>query len=546
PQTPAPTAAHALAARSRANVVRDGALAQRGERAHRVLASRNQRLARRLARVRDHRLPRHRARAVGTYTRPRLRAENRALRRKLHRLAGTSTGAGGAASPRLQAIAACESGGDPQSIGGGGTFRGKYQFTYGTWASVGGTGDPAAAAEAEQDKRAQMLLERSGSSPWPVCGSRPGGAGARLHCRVVDAAQLRAAFPVCATRAYLNAGTDGPLAAAAVAAARAELDDELASGRFRTHFERRQALRVQLRERYAARLGARPEDVAITSSTSEGVARAVNGLGLRTGDVVVTSEDEHPGLYGPLAAARDQRGAQLRVVPWDELPDAVEADVRLVASSHVNWVDGRVMPDGLAARCGEARVPLLLDGAQGVGAVPVAVEELGCAVYSGSGQKWLCGPDGTGMLWVDPAFRDHVAMTEPGYQSLADPHDPLNGGLHADARRYDGPGLSREDSAFAIAAHDVLDDDGFDAVHERARTLAATLARELAERGHEVCPRGETTLVSWRTNGDSEAVRDRLMGEGIVIRDLPGRGILRASVGAWNDESDLERLLDAL
>jgi Transglycosylase-like domain len=74
------------------------------------------------------------------------------------------------ASPALEAIAACESGGDPHAIGGGGTFRGKYQFDQSTWASVGGTGDPAAAPEAEQDRRAAMLYARSGSTPWPVCG----------------------------------------------------------------------------------------------------------------------------------------------------------------------------------------------------------------------------------------------------------------------------------------------------------------------------------------------------------------------------------------
>ena len=78
---------------------------------------------------------------------------------------------GAGASPALEAIAACESGGDPSAIGGGGAYRGKYQFDYGTWASVGGSGDPAAASEAEQDKRAAILYARSGSAPWPVCGS---------------------------------------------------------------------------------------------------------------------------------------------------------------------------------------------------------------------------------------------------------------------------------------------------------------------------------------------------------------------------------------
>jgi Transglycosylase-like domain len=73
--------------------------------------------------------------------------------------------------PHLQAIAECESGGDPSAIGGGGLYRGKYQFSYSTWASVGGHGDPAAAPEAEQDKRAALLYERSGPGQWPVCGS---------------------------------------------------------------------------------------------------------------------------------------------------------------------------------------------------------------------------------------------------------------------------------------------------------------------------------------------------------------------------------------
>ncbi len=70
----------------------------------------------------------------------------------------------------LQAIAACESGGNPRAIGGGGLYRGKYQFDHATWAGVGGSGDPAAASEAEQDMRAALLYARAGASPWPVCG----------------------------------------------------------------------------------------------------------------------------------------------------------------------------------------------------------------------------------------------------------------------------------------------------------------------------------------------------------------------------------------
>jgi hypothetical protein len=77
---------------------------------------------------------------------------------------------GGVTMGTLEAIGACESGGDPTAVSSDGAYRGKYQFDYGTWESVGGSGDPAAAPEAEQDYRAALLYSESGSSPWPVCG----------------------------------------------------------------------------------------------------------------------------------------------------------------------------------------------------------------------------------------------------------------------------------------------------------------------------------------------------------------------------------------
>ena len=91
--------------------------------------------------------------------------------KEIRRKRAAKQAAAPAASPALEAIAACESGGNPSAIGGGGAFRGKYQFDYGTWASVGGHGDPAAAPEAEQDRRAAVLYQREGTTPWPVCGS---------------------------------------------------------------------------------------------------------------------------------------------------------------------------------------------------------------------------------------------------------------------------------------------------------------------------------------------------------------------------------------
>jgi Transglycosylase-like domain len=76
----------------------------------------------------------------------------------------------GVSRATLESIAACESGGDPRAVSADGSYRGKYQFDRGTWASVGGSGDPAAAPESEQDRRAALLYSRSGTGAWPVCG----------------------------------------------------------------------------------------------------------------------------------------------------------------------------------------------------------------------------------------------------------------------------------------------------------------------------------------------------------------------------------------
>ena len=102
----------------------------------------------------------------------RLAADHRTeLRRRRHRRHQMFAKLpGGVSMATLESIAACESGGDPTAVSADGTYRGKYQFDYGTWESVGGTGDPAAAPEAEQDYRAALLYSESGSSPWPVCG----------------------------------------------------------------------------------------------------------------------------------------------------------------------------------------------------------------------------------------------------------------------------------------------------------------------------------------------------------------------------------------
>lgn len=358
----------------------------------------------------------------------------------------------------------------------------------------------------------------------------------------MNAKALRGRFPVLAHTAYLNAGTDGPLPAAAAEAGARALREAAERGRALEHFEHRQALGRALRESYARVLGCQAAQVALTTCTTDGLASVLDGLTLGPGDEILTSDEEHPGLLGPLAGVRERTGAQVRVAPFSQIAAAVGPCTRLVACSHVSWMTGALAPVELAA----LDVPVLLDGAQGAGAVPVDVHALKCAAYAGAGQKWLCGPDGSGVLYVSESLSERLAVSRRGYSNLSDPAAGLDARLHEDARRFDSAALSAETLAGALAAVEVLQEAGWAQLHARARSLAARLAHELQGRGRQVqAPAGASPLVSF-TSPDPAAERARLAERGVILRDVPGRPWLRASVGAWNDETDLERLVEGL
>jgi selenocysteine lyase/cysteine desulfurase len=357
---------------------------------------------------------------------------------------------------------------------------------------------------------------------------------------MTDPAWFRSQFPVFERLVFMNAGTEGPIPLRAAEAVQERVGHELAGGRGgRPYFMALLELAATHRGRCAGLLGCDAEEVALTGSTTDGVNTVVQGLDLRAGDEILTSDEEHPGLLAPLALAQRRHGVVIRAVPWDELAGAVGARTRLIACSHVSWVSGRLVDPGALAATG---IPVLLDGAQGLGAVPVDVRALGCDFYAASGQKWLCGPTGSGCLFVRRERIDELVMPWPGYASLADPQDPLAFRPAAGAARFDVGFPTGIRSSWALASLDLFEQAGWEWVHERARSLAAQLAQALAERGLEVAPRGPSTLVSWHAQ-DPEAAVERLREQQIVVRHLPGRGLVRASTGAWSSEEDVERLV---
>jgi L-cysteine/cystine lyase len=353
---------------------------------------------------------------------------------------------------------------------------------------------------------------------------------------------LRAQFPVLERIAYLNAGTNGPVPRRALDAASGSLRSQAESGRggeafFKAFVEGAEALRG----RVAGLLGCDRAELALTCSTTDGVNAVLAALDLRRGDEVLTSDEEHPGVLAPLGALRERVGIRVRTAPFAEMPGEVGSNTRLVACSHVSWLTGRVMDTAALAAAG---APVLLDGAQGLGAVPADVRFLGCDFYAASGQKWLCGPNGIGYLYARSELAGDLPAPWPGYHVLVDSARPLESELHPDARRLGTGFPSPHDTAFAHASLDVLEEAGIERAQERAAALAARLADGLGEHGVSVAPRGASTLVSFEVPDPPGFVARVEAQERVLMRALPGTPYVRASVGAWSSEEELDRLVE--
>jgi L-cysteine/cystine lyase len=199
---------------------------------------------------------------------------------------------------------------------------------------------------------------------------------------------------------------------------------------------------------------------------------------------------------------------------------------RLIALSHVLWLNGHVLP--LADIKRATGLPLLVDGAQSVGAIPVDASVADW--YTVSGQKWLCGPETSGALYV------------ADLDSLKPRMGHFFGSVRTDATRFAVVHLSHVLVAGLQAAVAELPGWGFG----RAAELVARCREALIAAGIEVrTDSGQGTLVSFRVAGDPAEVVKAAYERGVVIRNLPD-GWLRASVGWWNDEGDIDRLVEAL
>ena len=345
-------------------------------------------------------------------------------------------------------------------------------------------------------------------------------------------AEARSLFPVLERIAYLNAGTFGPLARPTAEAVRRRVDADLERGRIgKEYFESMLELRVAVRAAVAALVGVEPEHVTLTGSTTDGCNIVLAGLELGPEDEIVITGEEHFGLTGPVFTS----GARVVVADADPdaILDAVTPRTRLLALSQVLWTSGRVLPvHELRERTG---IPILVDGAQSVGAIPV--DAAGLDFLTVSGQKWLCGPDATGALVVaDP---ERLRVTRPSYFSQSEYEPSGRFEPAAGAARFDPGWIATSSLAGFLTALELPPEWRF----ERAAELAAG-CRELLAPHVELVP-GGATLVAFRAE-DPPALVARLAEADVAVREIPNTGLVRVSCGWWTSDDDLARLVAAL
>ncbi len=362
---------------------------------------------------------------------------------------------------------------------------------------------------------------------------------------------LREQLPATSSVAYLNSGSFGPLPKVTLAAM---LEQDTYDAEFRQdtdHWERLSSLQQGAREALTKLTGVTRDQVALMHTTHEGLNACLWGMDLRAGDNVVTTDEEHPGLLVPLRHVRHRLGVDVRTMHWEDDDDAfvdrvlakVDERTRAVALSHVSWVSGRTAPlRRLREGLGDG-VRIIVDGAQSGGVFEVDLAD-GWDAYTISGQKWPCGPSGSGGL----ALRDPEAWlpTYGAYTQVVDYDDFLGSPLTPEARRLE---MSQETLAplagFAASVQWIVGEVGLARARAHGRACNVRAREMLASTGFDPTTfMGHDHLLAIDVPRADE-IATALYDDGFLIRSLsPER--LRLSFGFWNTAEEVEGCIEAL
>lgn len=374
--------------------------------------------------------------------------------------------------------------------------------------------------------------------------------------------RIRQEMPATTSHLYLNTGTFGPLPACVISAMQERLDSEWRKGRLgAAAFESMGNIYSEARTRVARLLNAREGEIALTDNTGEGLNIISYGIDWHAGDEVITTNHEHISLLAPLYQLRDRSGIVIRFAdlgPNAERPileaiaDLVTPRTRLISISHVTWTTGAVLDIREVGRMGrELGIPVLIDGAQSAGAIPIDVKALGIDFYAIPMQKWLCGPDGTGALYTRRESLAYVRPTYVGYWSIKH-EEGLEWELLENAQCFEVGGRQTASLAGQAAVLNWLENTvGYEWLFERISSLSAYAynAFKTLPGLTMLTPKpGASGLISFKLEScnTTEAVNYLREEHNIHIRNIPSMDALRVSTGFYNKEDEIDTLVEAL
>jgi L-cysteine/cystine lyase len=373
---------------------------------------------------------------------------------------------------------------------------------------------------------------------------------------------IRQEMPATTSHVFLNTGSFGPLPNCVVQAMQQRIQDEWQNGRLgAAAYEAMRTIYGNARGSMARLLNADIDEIALTDNTGEGLNIVSYGIQWHEGDEVITTNHEHISLLAPLYQIRDRYGVVIRIAdigPAAEHPvlkaiaDLVTPRTRLVSISHVVWTTGAVLNISEVGYMGrEWGIPVLIDGAQSAGALPVDVKALGVDFYAIPMQKWLCGPDGTGALYVRQDALSYISPTYVGPWSIKH-EEGMEWELLENAQRFEAGGRQTAAISGQVAVLKWLEEIvGHQWLFERIKSLSIYAYRALqAVPGLTLLtPRpGESGLVAFKLEGrdDTELVTYLRDHHNIYIRNIPSKKSLRISAGFYNTEEEIDKLVSAL
>jgi L-cysteine/cystine lyase len=374
--------------------------------------------------------------------------------------------------------------------------------------------------------------------------------------------RIRQEMPATTSQIYLNTGTFGPLPICAVTAMQQQMQQELHEGRLGTQtFEQIKATYASARQRVARLLNAYEDEIALTDNTGEGLNIICYGLNWQPGDEIITTNHEHFSLLAPLYQLRERYGVVIRVADIgpnadrlvvEAIADLVTERTRLVTCSHVTWTTGsRLDLSGVGLLCREHGIPVLIDGAQSAGAISIDIHTLDVDFYAIPGQKWLCGPDGTGALYARREALDSISSTYVGYWSADEAHG-IEWKLQQNARRFEVGGRQTAAIAGQAAVLTWLEETvGYDWLFKRIADLHtyAYAALKNVPGLHILTPHaGASGLLTLTLDGQDV---DKLVAylrdqHNIATRTIPDINALRIATSFYNTEEEIDLLVKAL